>query len=122
MKAIVGWSVEERLGEIGHAALLVAADGDYTPVADKEAIVAKMVRAEVAVIEDSNHATPLDQPEVFDRVVLEFLARIPCPTEGRGGVYSTERKRVGWGRSPPPWKETSWGSGATWPDCCWPSA
>ena len=31
-RAIVGWSVAERLGEIGCPVLVVAADQDYTPV------------------------------------------------------------------------------------------
>jgi len=46
MRAIVGWSVADRLGEIDCPTLVIAADQDYTPVSLKEAYVAKMPQAE----------------------------------------------------------------------------
>jgi 3-oxoadipate enol-lactonase len=75
MRAIVGWSVAEHLGAIQCPTLLVAADHDYTPVAVKEATVAQMPHAELAVIADSRHATPVERPEEFNAAVLAFLAR-----------------------------------------------
>ena len=73
--AIIGWSVTERLADIAVPALILSADKDYTPVADKEAIVARMPNAELAVISDSRHATPVDQPEKFNEVVLNFISK-----------------------------------------------
>jgi len=75
MRAIVGWSVADRLGEIDIPTLVVAADEDYTPVWAKEAYVAKMPRAELAVIRDARHAVPVERPDEFNAVVAAFLAR-----------------------------------------------
>lgn len=82
MRAIVGWSVADRLGEIDIPTLVVAADEDYTPVSVKEAYVAKMPRAQLAVIRDARHAVPLERPDEFNAIVAAFLAqqaRTPRP-------------------------------------------
>jgi pimeloyl-ACP methyl ester carboxylesterase len=73
MSAILGWSVEERIGTIDCPVLVVAGSRDYTPVSRKEEYAAKLPRARVAVIEDSSHLTPIDSPDVFNRILLEFL-------------------------------------------------
>jgi 3-oxoadipate enol-lactonase len=72
-RALVGWSVSHRLGEIKQPVLVLSAEHDYVPLAFKEAYVAKMPAARLAVIADSRHATPVDQPELFNRTVLAFL-------------------------------------------------
>lgn len=72
--AIVGWGVQERIGQIQCPTLVVAADHDYTPIQTKQHYVALMPNATLAIIEDSRHATPLDQPEVFNQTLLRFLA------------------------------------------------
>lgn len=72
--AIVDWGVQERIGKIQCPTLVIAADHDYTPIQQKERYVALMPHATLAVIEDSRHATPLDQPEVFNQTLLRFLA------------------------------------------------
>ncbi|WP_194787898.1 alpha/beta fold hydrolase [Pseudomonas sp. UFMG81] len=72
--AIVDWGVQERIGQIRCPTLVIAADHDYTPIPLKERYVALMPHARLVVIDDSRHATPLDQPEVFNRTLLQFLA------------------------------------------------
>jgi len=74
MRAIVGWSVTEHLDSIRCPTLVIAADGDYTPVALKEAYVAKMPRAKLVIVHDSRHATPVDQPEQFNQALTAFLS------------------------------------------------
>jgi 3-oxoadipate enol-lactonase len=74
MRAIVGWSVTDRLSKIENPTLVVAAEHDYTPVSVKEAFIPKMSNAKLAVISDSHHATPVDQPEIFNQTVREFLS------------------------------------------------
>lgn len=75
MRAIVGWSVADHLGTIGCPTLVIAADEDYTPVSLKEAYVAKMPQAELVVIADSRHATPVERPEQFNEALMAFLSR-----------------------------------------------
>ena len=72
--AIVDWGVQERIGQIDCPTLVIAADQDYTPIAVKQRYVALMPNATLAVIDDSRHATPLDQPQVFNQTLLRFLA------------------------------------------------
>jgi 3-oxoadipate enol-lactonase len=75
MRAMVGWSVTDRLGSIQCPALVIAADMDYTPLAVKEAYVKLMPHAELAVITDAHHATPVEEPAKFNAVLREFLAK-----------------------------------------------
>jgi len=76
LRALVGWSVTAHLEQITCPTLIVAAEEDYTPLAVKEAYAAQMPNARLHVIEDSRHATPIDQPEQFNQAVLAFLAQV----------------------------------------------
>jgi pimeloyl-ACP methyl ester carboxylesterase len=74
MRALVGWSVLERVGEIGCPVLVISGDRDYTPAEAKREYTARLPRAELIVIEDSGHATPIDQADIFNARLLDFLA------------------------------------------------
>jgi len=74
MRAIIGWSVADRLGDIGCPTMVIASDNDYTPVAEKQAIVDQIAGAELVVIEDARHAVTAEQPEQFNAVLDGFLA------------------------------------------------
>ncbi|UFQ98782.1 alpha/beta fold hydrolase [Pseudomonas wenzhouensis] len=76
LDAIIGWGVRERLGRITCPTLVISADHDYTPVERKREYVAEMPNAHLLVIENSRHATPLDQPERFNNALLAFLGEI----------------------------------------------
>lgn len=75
MRAIVGWSVSDRLGDIRSPTLVITADEDYAPVSLKEAYVAKIPQAELVVIADSRHATPAERPEQFNEALMAFLSK-----------------------------------------------
>lgn len=74
-KALNGWSVLERLDSIRCPVLVIAAAEDYTPIARKKAYIERLPLAELAVIQDSRHATPADQPEIFNRILMAFLKK-----------------------------------------------
>lgn len=76
MRSFVGWDVTDQLAGISCPALVISADEDYWPVADKEAYAAQMPQARLLVIADSRHATPVDQPEIFNTAVLNFLTSL----------------------------------------------
>jgi pimeloyl-ACP methyl ester carboxylesterase len=76
LDAIIGWGVRERLARITCPTLVITADHDYTPIAQKEAYVKEMPDARLLVIEDSRHATPLDQPQRFNSSLLAFLEEV----------------------------------------------
>jgi pimeloyl-ACP methyl ester carboxylesterase len=81
-RALVGWSVLDRIGDIEAPALIVASDRDYTPLASKEAYARRMKRAEVVLVSGAGHALPIEAPERFNAVLLPFLAR---QSGGQGG-------------------------------------
>lgn len=74
MDAIIGWGVLHKIRRITCPVLIIAADHDYTPVALKQAYVRLLPNARLVVVNDSRHATPLDQPAEFNRIALEFIA------------------------------------------------
>jgi pimeloyl-ACP methyl ester carboxylesterase len=80
-QALIGWSVAEHLEEIHVPTLVIAGDEDYSPVAAKEAYVTRIPDARLVVIPDSRHATPVDQPELFNQALLEFLSSHTTVTE-----------------------------------------
>ncbi|OEJ34835.1 alpha/beta fold hydrolase [Streptomyces subrutilus] len=54
--------------------VVVGADDVYTPVAAAEALHALLPDSVLAVIERAGHLPGVEQPEAFNRVLLEFLA------------------------------------------------
>jgi len=72
LRAIGGFDVSERIGHIRCPVLVLASERDYTPVSAKEAYVSRMANARLVVIEDSGHASPMDQPERVNEVLLDF--------------------------------------------------
>ncbi|MFG2874922.1 alpha/beta fold hydrolase [Streptomyces sp. NPDC048337] len=63
------------LAQAGEPCLVVVgADDVYTPVAEAEALHALMPHSVLAVIERAGHLPGVEQPEAFNRVLLEFLA------------------------------------------------
>jgi len=77
MRALVGWSVADRLGDIRCPTLVIASDQDYTPVSAKEAYVARMPNARLVVIPNAHHAVTVERPDEFNQVLLDFLAQQP---------------------------------------------
>ncbi len=73
MRAIIGWSVVDRIAGINCPTLGVGSEFDYTPVAEKQAYVERMTRAKLLVIEDSRHALPMEKPEEFNAAVVGYL-------------------------------------------------
>ena len=73
LHALKGWSVTDWVAGIHVPTLVIAAEEDYTPVTEKEQFVANMPNASLEMIRNSRHATHFDQPEKFNRMVVEFL-------------------------------------------------
>jgi 3-oxoadipate enol-lactonase len=74
LHAIIGWTVLDRIGSIDAPTLVVHADHDYTSLAAKEVYARRMKDARIVVVEDARHALPMEEPEKFNPVILEFLA------------------------------------------------
>jgi 3-oxoadipate enol-lactonase len=76
LRAIVGWGVSAQLDHIVCPVLVVSADQDYTPVEQKREYVGRLGDARLEVVADSRHATPVDQPEAFNTLLLTFLQEV----------------------------------------------
>jgi len=76
MRAILGWSALPAVQQISTPMLIVSGDRDYTPLAYKQAYVGQLRNAQLVVIENSGHATPLDQPAQLNRLIEEFILRV----------------------------------------------
>jgi 3-oxoadipate enol-lactonase len=74
-RALVNWSVLDRIAAIDVPVLVVTSDKDYWPVAVKEEYARRMPRSEVVVVPDAGHALPLEKPESFNQVLTAFLER-----------------------------------------------
>lgn len=77
LNAILEWDITPDLPQIHQAILVVSASDDYTPLAWKKRIVELSPNARLVVIENSRHATPVERPEAFNAVLLEFLGSRP---------------------------------------------
>ena len=75
LRAFRGWTVMHRLHSIICPKLMIAADQDYTPVSFKEYYTRLIPNAELAVIKRSRHISIVDQAEVFNNVLSDFLER-----------------------------------------------
>ena len=74
MRATLGFDSRRALGRLRCPTLIVAGDRDTTvPRAAIETLRRAIPGARLALIVNSGHATPIDQAEVFNRVVEEFI-------------------------------------------------
>lgn len=71
--ALIGWSAIDRLGTLRAPVLIIAAEHDYTPLAEKRAELRHFPQAQLVVVAGSRHGTPFDAVERFNRIVLEYL-------------------------------------------------
>jgi len=77
LRGLVNWDVTDRLPQITCPVLVVAAENDYTPLAEKRAYTAKLPRAELVVVPEAHHATPAEKPDAFNEIVHAFLKQHP---------------------------------------------
>jgi 3-oxoadipate enol-lactonase len=76
--AISAFNVTRRLNEITCSTLVIAGDCDTTvPLRAKRFLAAHIPGARFELVADSGHATPIDQPEAFNRLVMDFVKSVP---------------------------------------------
>ncbi|MFA4135557.1 MULTISPECIES: alpha/beta fold hydrolase [unclassified Brevibacillus] len=66
----------ERLEEIKAPTLVIAGGRDYPDFLQIADVLGERITgAKKVILPDSAHIPPMDQPEVFNKLVLEFLAQ-----------------------------------------------
>ncbi len=86
IRALIGWSALERLHALRAPTLIIAAEHDYTPLAEKRAELRHFPQAQLVVIGGSRHGTPFDAVERFNACVLEFL-ETAAPTQAQHAIH-----------------------------------
>ncbi len=75
--ALARFDARKQLAEVRCPTLVVAGDRDRTiPAAAAELLRRSIPGARLAIVPDSGHATPYDQPALFNRAVLSFLRSV----------------------------------------------
>lgn len=75
LAALAAFDVRDRLARIAQPTLVVAGERDRTIArAATEALARGIPGARFALVADSGHASHYDQPDAFNRLVLEFLS------------------------------------------------
>jgi len=75
LKALIGWSVLDRINTIDAPTLIVHSDQDYTALPVKESYTKLMPNAQIVVVKDARHTLPIEEPEKLFPVLHEFLER-----------------------------------------------
>lgn len=81
VRALTGWCAAERLATLAVPVLMVAAEHDYTPLAEKRRW-AERLGAELQVVYGSRHGTPFDAIQATNRILRAFLSGRPVPGDG----------------------------------------
>jgi pimeloyl-ACP methyl ester carboxylesterase len=78
MLAQVDSRVIDVLPSIGVPTLIIIGEKDEPFMAGSQYMANKIPNARLEVIADAGHASNIDQPEAFNRVLLEFLGSLPA--------------------------------------------
>lgn len=88
--ALESWCARERLDRLRSRVLVLAAEHDYTPLAEKRAL-AERLGAALVVVRGSRHGTPFDATECTNACLVAFLGDAPLPESHTWHVDPQER-------------------------------
>ena len=80
--ALARWAIINRLGRLKSRILLIAAEHDFTPLAEKRELAARL-KADIVVVRGSRHGTPFDSVEATNASLLALLTDQPLPPQTR---------------------------------------
>ena len=80
--ALARWAIVDRLDRLTCRVLLIAAEHDFTPLAEKRALAARL-KADIVVVRGSRHGTPFDSVEATNASLLALLTDQPLPPPTR---------------------------------------
>lgn len=78
IRALIGWCALDRIDRLRAPWLMLAAEHDYTPLAEKRDY-AERLGARFAVVRGSRHGTPFDAIRATNACLEAFLADQPLP-------------------------------------------
>lgn len=81
-RALERWTATDRLSLLSSRTLMIAAEHDYTPLAEKRALAARL-SASLVVVRGSRHGTPFDATHVTNECLVALLNDLPLPSPER---------------------------------------
>jgi hypothetical protein len=89
-RALEQWEATDRLERLSSRTLVISAEHDHTPLAEKRELAARL-RASMVVVRGSRHGTPFDASEATNSSLLSLLTdqpfspndRLACDTRAR---------------------------------------
>jgi pimeloyl-ACP methyl ester carboxylesterase len=81
-RALMAWSAGDRLRLVKSKTLVIAAENDFTPLAEKRALAASL-GAQFIVVRGSRHGTPFDAVSATNAALAAFVDDRPLPTAER---------------------------------------
>jgi 3-oxoadipate enol-lactonase len=81
-RALEQWEATDRLDRLTSRTLVIAAEHDHTPLAEKRALAARL-RASIVVVHGSRHGTPFDASEATNSSLLALLTDQPLSPYGQ---------------------------------------
>jgi 3-oxoadipate enol-lactonase len=78
MAALERWSATDRLAGVRSRTLVIAAEHDYTPLAEKRELAAAL-SAQLIVVRGSRHGTPFDAAEITNSALCALMKDQPLP-------------------------------------------
>jgi pimeloyl-ACP methyl ester carboxylesterase len=82
LRALEQWEATDRLERVRSRTLVIAAEHDHTPLAEKRDLAGRL-RASLAVISGSRHGTPFDATEATNSSLLALLTDQPLSAYDR---------------------------------------
>ncbi len=95
LQALAGWSVEDMVDTVTLPTLVLAGDNDVAPLERSQAFARRMPDASLEVVSDSGHASPFDQSDVVNKLVLDFLKTMRWGRRQGVRLGPAARKRAG---------------------------
>jgi len=84
LRGVVSYNAQPHLHRVKCPTLIVAGDRDLTiSLALKQDLHRRLPHSELVVVPDSGHATPIDQHEKFNEILLSFLERVSAKEQVR---------------------------------------
>jgi pimeloyl-ACP methyl ester carboxylesterase len=80
--ALTRWAALDRLDRLRSRVLLIAAENDFTPLAEKRELASRL-KADLVIVRGSRHGTPFDSVEVTNLSLLALLTDQPLPPQAR---------------------------------------
>lgn len=80
--ALARWAIIDRLDALKSRILLIAAENDFTPLAEKRELALRL-NADFVVVRGSRHGTPFDSIEATNASLIALLTDQPPPAPAR---------------------------------------